>query len=164
MGANGNDDDEGIANDTFPLDHHDLSHILMITHLVRSRLDRLSARHLRSAAALLFALERLPKPTPSVQIVFGFRTPTEDGNWSWADIGIDAESLRLSVGAHFYDPAVGGNTESEDIFKSFAGSSVSRGDISDWMNRATPLFEEGLPTIQDESEHGKIDWYPEEDD
>lgn len=72
----------------------------------------MSPGHVRSAASVLLALERLPATTSGIQVTFGFIQRNTDGNYGWVDIAISEDGLRLGIGEHYYDPSAGADTES----------------------------------------------------
>ena len=146
----------------FPLSPDDILKIGKVTKLVRSQLSAMTPNHLRSAAALLRALERLPVTTPGIEMTFGFMQRNTDGNYGWADITISGHEITLGVGEHFYDPGVGGDTESRDIFAATAGGNTTDGDIDDWIEVATVISAEGEVDVEDYSDYDAIDWASEE--
>ena len=148
----------------YPLDEVELSAVASVAQLIRSRTSSMSPHVLRSAAALLLALKRLPYATPCVDVSFGFSTPNRDGNYAWADVEINEEEFRLGLGEHFYDPAVGGDTESRTVFETQAGSSWRDGDIEDWLIFAQDIAQRGYPTVEDNSDYEGIDWSSEDEE
>lgn len=154
-------DDDEVDEDTvdvFPLDKDKLEQVAQIVLLIRRRLPSLEPRDIRTASAVLAGLERLPSQTQGLHVVFGFRTANRGGNFGWADIELDSSEMRLSVGEHFYDPDVGGDTSTRTIFQAICGSWESEGDIADWLEEASHLFRDGSPSIEDNSDYAEIDW------
>ena len=147
----------------FPLSPDDILKIAEVTKLVRSRLPAMTPNHLRSAAALLLALERLPVTTPGIDMTFGFTQRNTDGNYGWADITISEDEITLGVGEHFYDPRVGGDTESRDVFAATAGGDATDGDIDDWTEVATVISDEGEVDVENRSDYDAIDWASDEE-
>jgi hypothetical protein len=148
-------DDEG----RFPLSIDDKPKIERLVKLVRSQLFRMSPSDLRAAASVLFALERLPATIPGVMVTFGFSQPNNDGNYGWVDIAISEDEFRLSEGEHFYDPSVGGDTETRTKFETEVGGNRCRGDIDDWLSVACVIAcAGGEIDAEDHSEHDEIDW------
>jgi hypothetical protein len=148
------DDPKGTIDETrFPLTGEDQPGVEAIIALVRRRLRYLRPRELRSAATILLALERLPAVTDGVVVTFGF-SYRDGGNLSWANIGFADGEFRLDSGEHFYEPTVGGDTESTCLFEAYAGGGRS-GNIRDWLEVA-----EGLHTAigEDLSAHDDLDW------
>jgi hypothetical protein len=142
----------------FPLSADDLAKIGRVRSLVRERLPAMTPSRLRSAAALLLALERLPVTTPGIQLTFGFMQRSTTGNYGWADITISEEEFTLHVGEHFYDPSVGGDTESRDLFSAMAGSGDRDGDINGWIRVATVISAEGEIAVDDNCDYETIEW------
>ncbi len=142
----------------FPLSPDDILKVAKVTKLVRSQLPAMMPNHLRSAAALLLALERLPVTTPGIEMTFGFTQRNTDGNCGWADITISEHEITLGVGEHFYDPGVGGDTESRDVFAAIAGGNATDGDIDDWTEVAAVISAGGKVDVEDYSDYDAIDW------
>jgi hypothetical protein len=114
---------------------------------------------LRSAAALLLVLERLPFTSPGVNVSLAFNQPNTDGNYGWAKISINETELQLGIGEHFYDPRVGGDTESETLFEAHAGADASQGSIELWLPYAEARIADGSLLVEaDDSDRGLIDW------
>jgi hypothetical protein len=99
-------------------------------------------------------LEQLPGTTPGVNTRISFVQPNTNGNFGWADIEISGSEFRLSRGEHYYDPTVGGDTESRTEFEAFAESEWAEGDIDDWLS-AIPLGTQ--IEIEDSSDQENID-------
>jgi hypothetical protein len=116
-------DDEG--QERFPLSDEEREHVSQIIGLVRGNLSR-PERPPPAIGIRALICTRTPSSGYRRRTVFGFRRPSIDRNWGWADIQIDSDEFRLGVGEHFYDPGVGGDTESRNIFEVFAGGSVQR--------------------------------------
>lgn len=151
-------EDEDLDNeeDFYPLDSDVIEHFSSVVGLIRRNLSKLGPQDLKVAAVTLLALERLPRVTPGVSVVFGYQTPSVNGNWSWADISIGDDGLRLGVGEHFYDPSVGGDTESRTPFQAYQGG--YEGSVREWLEIASNIFSEGAPSTEDYSDHDDIDW------
>jgi hypothetical protein len=95
----------------FPLSIDDITKVEEVINLVRDQLRNMRPAHLRAAASILLALERLPATTPGMQVTCSFQQPNFDGNYGWADITVSEDNFSLGLGEHFYDPTVGGDTE-----------------------------------------------------
>ena len=152
------DDDSTPTSGRYPLYERDRAAVASIAQLIRDHASSMSPRELRSASAVLLALERMPYATPGVHVSFGFSTHNRDGNFAWADIDIYEEEFRLGLGEHFYDPTVGGDTESRTVFETQAGSNWRDGEIEDWLTSAQVIANEGRPTVEDHSDFEAIDW------
>lgn len=142
----------------FPLSLDDISKIERVIELVRERLATMTPDHLRSAAAVVLALERLPATTPGIKMTFGFVQHNTDGNFGWADISISADEFTLGLGEHFYDPKVGGDTESRHAFEAYAGGDSAEGDIDNWIPVAKVISADGDVDVEDYSDYEIIDW------
>lgn len=139
----------------YPFDEEALSAIAYIAKLIRSRTTSMPASDLRSAAAVIFALERLPHTTPGVDASFSFAQPDRDGNFGWADGEISEDAFRLFLGEHYYTTAVGGDTEHRIAFETYSGSNRIDGEIENWLEVARVIERGGHLTFEDNSD---IDW------
>ena len=155
------DEDDNRDLTRFPLSLDDISKLAMVIKLIREQLPSMTPAHLRCAAAVLRALERLPTTTPGIHMTFGFVQPSNSGNYGWADLFISESEFRLGVGEHFYDPGVGGDTESRVSFEAFAGGDSADGDIDDWLPLAETISAEGEVSAEDDSDYDAIDWSSE---
>ena len=142
----------------YPLRETDLAAISAISRLIRDHTPIMSPREMRSASAALLALEQMPYVTPGVVLSFGFRTTDRNGNWGWADIEIHSNEFRLGLGEHFYDDAVGGDTESRTVFETQAGSTWREGEMDGWLEHASVYASEGQLIVEDHSDYEAIDW------
>ena len=159
-----NDEEETEGNTGFPLSIQNQSEIKQIVNLIRNHLVRMSLSELRAAAATLLALKRLPLTTKGVRVSFGFRQTWSYGNYAWADINISEDHIRLTIGEHFYGPAVGGDTESETIFEAFEGDERCQGSIQRWLDTAQEIAHGSAVTSEDYSDYEQIDWCADEVD
>jgi hypothetical protein len=155
--------DEDSSGDRFPLSEGDLQGIIAIAGLFRSQLATMTPAQLRSVAALLLALKRLPHTTRGVDVSLTYAQPNTDGNYGWATIDISEHELRLGIGEHFYDPGGGGDTESQTLFETYAGADSCQGDIELWLSYAEARAADGSLSI--EADSSDIDWddYGEEE-
>jgi hypothetical protein len=145
-------------NPHFPLRIQHKAEIEDIISLIRSHLVRMSPRELRSAASVLLALERLPFVTPGIDVSFGFQEPRNGGNYAWADLRISEESFSLNIGQHFYDPDVGGDTETQTAFEATEGDARCRGGIERWLETARQIADGSPISCEDYSDHESVDW------
>ena len=143
------------------MNEEDRRDIAAVSDLIRRHLPLMTAPEIRSAAVVLRVLERLPYSTPGAWVRFGFSTPPGSGNYSWANVECFDPEFCLSLGAHYYDPEVGGDTESSEPFEWLAGSDRGGGDIREWLVEAERIAESRIYTVEDESRYEKIDWYSE---
>src|SRR5690606_2763053 len=123
----------------------------VIEHLaarLRGQLATAKPSFIRSVAPIIFALERLPRPTVGLQVRFGYQTPRCDGNYAWADILLSEHYIEGTVGEHFYDPDVGGDTESSVLFYREIGGSSDYGSMKEWLARFDDVSEYGQWTIE----------------
>jgi hypothetical protein len=162
--VNEEDDPSERANaGRFPLSIDDITKAEKVIKLVREQLSTMSPAHVRTAASVLLALEHLPATTPGIQVTFGFVQRNTDGNYGWADITISEDEFRLGVGEHYYDPSVGGDTETRIAFEAQAGGEWTEGDIDDWLPVANVIATEGDISMEDYSDYEAIEWANETD-
>lgn len=109
--------EEEVDASRFPLSLDDIAKMNLVIKLIREQLPSMTPRHILNASAVLRALERLPATTAGIQMTFGFVQRNTGGNYGWADISISETELTLGLGEHFYDPSVGGDTESRHAFE-----------------------------------------------
>jgi len=151
--------EEDETGGRFPLTFDDLEKLTRVIKLVRERLPKMNPACLHTAASVLLALERLPSTTPGVDVIFNFEQSNTDGNWGWADITISEDEFRLGLGQHFYEPLIGGDTETRVAFESYAGEEQSEGEIDDWLGIADVISRQGQVSIeQDNSDYDEIQW------
>ena len=154
-------DPDEIPDDQFVLMPEDKAGLEKVIALVRRHLPGMPPIHLRSAATLLLALERLPSTTPGASITFGFSTPNTDGNFGWADVQISEEELCLQIGEHFHSPGIGGDTETRSLLWMRAGSRSREGSSDawhEWLEYASSMASQGHATFDDESEVDEDTW------
>lgn len=155
--------EEDFDASRFPLSLEDISKLTNVIKLIREQLPSMTPNHIRSASAVLRALERLPNTTPGIQVTFGFVQRHTGGNYGWADISLSEDEFRLGIGEHFYDPTVGGDTESRNAFEALAGAHSAEGDIDDWLPVAENLSAGAGVSVEDDSDYDAIDWSSETD-
>lgn len=156
------DDDSVSQPGRFPLDERDRSAVDAIAHIIRTHTSLMCPHELRSAATVLLALKRMPYVTHGVDVSFGFSTPNQDGNHGRADVEINGEEFRLSLAEYFYDPAVGGDSETRYIFETMTGSNWRRGSIKDWLEYAQVFSNSGRLIVEDYSDYDAIDWFSDD--
>ena len=85
---------------------------------VRTLLQRpnLLPKSIADLAHFLFALSNLPASTPDagVRIELAYKVGRES---NWVDITLTEETFRIQAGGRVYDPAVGGDNFSSQIFE-----------------------------------------------
>lgn len=161
-GAMANQSDDPIdddGNDLLSLSSSDIAILERLALELRSQLAGAEVHFIRSAATAISAIERLPKPTPGVHVSFGYRTPNINGNHRWADILLTEEGTEAGVGEHFYDPQVGGDTESKTLFWAGVGKDNRTGSLEEWFETASGMAVDLF--VSDESETDLIDWEAE---
>ena len=145
----------------FPLRSDEIESVIRVSELVREHLPDMKPAELRSAALLLLALERLPTTTSGVDLTVGFVQPNTDGNFGWADIQISEREFRLVIGEHFYEPSVGGDTQTRVAFEAFAGAESVEGNIDEWLPVARVIMRDGQVEVEDQSDYTATEWATE---
>lgn len=114
------DDDHDVEEDEelFGFLIEDQQVVERLVDAVRSLLQRpeLSPRTIASLGPLIFALERLPLPTPGLCATLTLRYELNRES-DWVSIDISDDRIALDKGFHTYDPGVGGDTHSEIILE-----------------------------------------------
>lgn len=154
------DDEEEQETDEarLPLSKGHLDILKRLAADLRGSLKNREPAFIRSAAPAILALKRLPLTTGAVQVRVGYSTPNRGGNYGWADIGLSESELEASIGEHFYDPSVGGDTESETLFHVSVENHAANGSLERWWEHAQELAAVGWLTVQDDSSWDEIDW------
>lgn len=161
MERSGEEEDTVDAERSFRLSSSDLAIFKRLASNLRNKLVKAEPSFIRSAAPAILALERLPRPTGGVQVRFGCKTPNQRGNYGWADISLSEDDIKGTVGKHFYDPEVGGDTESSVLFHRQVGGSSDYGSLEDWWEQAEGLSAVGYLSAEDDSDWDAIDWCAE---
>ncbi len=152
-----------VHDKRFLLDESELHSLSEISTLIRKYLSQSTPGIIRAASVLLLALERLPLYIPGVSLTLGFKTPDRNGNWGWVDVEYGDEMIILSHGEHYYDPSVGGDTESANSFEAIVGNHTV-GSIENWLEMASDIAQYGIPTLEiDESDHDVLNDYFEQE-
>jgi hypothetical protein len=157
------DSEEQFDASRFPLSLDDIARVTLVIKLIRKHLPAMTPAHIRSASAVLRALERLPATTLGVHVTSGFVQRHGGGNYGWADISLAEDEFVLGIGKHFYDPEVGGDTESRHAFEAYAGGDSANGDIDDWLGVAEVISACGEIEAEDYTDYDTIDWSSETD-
>lgn len=116
----------------FPMEEEELEAFRQIAELVRIHLPAMTPEQIIGAANLLRGLESLPKPVPYLLVQLSFKTTNRCGNYGWVSISLSEDELELSIGEHFYDSAVGGDTESQVLYRCMVGDEYCTGSIGRW--------------------------------
>jgi len=155
--------DEDSTDENFDLSQSDLRSLQDLRTLFTPWLNTMSPSLLRSMAVFLLALNRLPRRTSGVDVHLSFRQPRSDGNYGWATVSISEDEIRLEAGEHFYDPAVGGDTETMTLCEAIAGAGKAGGDIGRWLEYAEARTRDGYLNVEhDGSAYDAIDWEADE--
>jgi hypothetical protein len=157
-GDDDDDEDKSFEPAQFSLSRDEVALSKDMAAIVRQELRTAHPAFIRQAAVVLFVLERLPNATPGASITVGWSTKPQEGSREWAEVSISEEEIQASVGAHYYDPEIGGDTESETLFWAHVDG-ARQGSLETWSERARHVDESGILTIRDEwaGEH-EIDW------
>lgn len=153
--------DDMEIEDLLPFDLAEKVFVEQIIAEVRKRMASAEPETLRKVAAFLFALERLPYPTPDVSLDLAI-TQRVNEDLSYVSIDLDGESLRLSTGGYLYSPDVGGDSYSETTVELQVGGFRlgSTEDFSDWLDAfisAPGILEVAGDTDADLTERGEQD-------
>lgn len=141
------DDDE--TPERFSLSAGELEQLSDLADTLRGQLRLADPAFIRDAAVALLALARLPEVTEGAMVTIGWVHNYGGGNREWADLKISEEEITASVGAHFYDPDVGGDTEINTLFEAFIGGG-RRGDLESWFEHAQYVAAHGRQTVDAE--------------
>ena len=155
------DDDLAQGGDNegyFPLWSTDKPAIGSTIALVRDQLRKMSPEQVRAAATVLLALERLPATTPGIDVTFTLSQPNKNGNYGWVDVTITEHDLDFGLGEHFFDPKVGGDTETRMAFEVHAEEFLRKGDIVEWLEAAGVIASEGEAIVEDRSDISLLEW------
>lgn len=167
------DDFEGEADDEsnaelFPFRADERPIVDALVKLVREVLGRgkVSASQVRDISKVLYALERLPRPTPGIAI--GLTVAYHFNNeCTYCELFISEEEFRISSGGNTYDPSVGSDSYGETLFEmetsGFRDGSADWYQLSGWFDSARELLNmEHRISIEDLGDDSEIDWSDEE--
>lgn len=150
------DDDETPAS--FSLSSSDLQMLQEVAGIIRGQLKQAEPAFIKAAAVSLLVLERLPAPVPGAVVTIGWLNDGGDGNKEWTHLSISEEEMTASDGAHFYEPGVGGDTETNDVFKAFVGGGRS-GSLEIWFEQAQHMANVGWLNVDaGDTDFDRIDW------
>ena len=145
----------------FPFRPDDKATVDEAISLVREvlRLPSLSGYDVHRIGKLLYALERLPRPSPGIAIglTVSYRVGDE---MVYQDIYVGDSFFYLSSGGSIYTPGAGSDHHSQRAFEVELSGYRSGGDIEDWANR----FRETLslwPDIEisfEELDDDNVEW------
>lgn len=160
------DDERDV--DLFPFRVDERPIVDELIKLVREVLGRgkVSAAQVRDISKVLYALERLPRPTPGIAI--GLTVAYHYNNeCTYCELFISEEEFRISSGGNTYDPGVGSDSYGETLFEmetsGFRDGSADWYQLSGWFDSARELLNmEHRISIEDLGDDGEIDWSDEE--
>jgi hypothetical protein len=112
------DEDAEKGEDLFSFLIEDQHVVAQLIAAVRSLLQRpeLSPQTIAGIGVFLFALERLPIPTPGICATLSLDYELNQER-DWISIEFENDRFLLGKGLHTYDPGVGGDTHSEIILE-----------------------------------------------
>jgi hypothetical protein len=138
--------------------------VIELAKIVRSLLQRpdITSELISHIGKLLFAMERLPLPTPGISIDLTMTYRFNDES-SFISLFMDDTEFRLSRGGYVYDPAVGGDSYSENVFEVEVGdfrSSVELSEVSDWLDefKRRALDKEQEIEVEFSGDDSQIPW------
>lgn len=150
------EDDEGDGEEDslelFPFFSHEKSYVDQIIRLVKQTLcyAEYDAQEIRSVARLLLALQRLPLPTPGIDVVFdvGIRYGEELVYYSLA---VTQSHIELKQGGVAYSPQVGSDSYSSVVFEiARDGDRGPEYALEEWIDGSQNLVsEQGEVSIED---------------
>ncbi|MCY4611215.1 MAG: hypothetical protein OXC38_05900 [Gammaproteobacteria bacterium] len=145
----------------YPLDEYELGLMSeaseIIRRIIQEHIPYMSAQMSFDISCLLQVFEQMPQRIPGMYLSFTFLTPGfSEGNYGWADVGVFGDSFNLGWGRHVYDDQVGGDTESETIFSTTAGTDGKKGNLEEWIRFFRELNVERLSCGENESDYEKI--------
>jgi len=148
IGSAGTEDVPDEPNEgTFPLDPEG-DPIGELSWLIRQHLPTQTAANIYRLSICILALERLPKNTPNVDFTITIDLRDYDAEihggitCRWVNLQITETWIKLGEGFHNYDPKVGGDTESSEMF-SCSIDGYRKGDFDNWLDEARALLSRG---------------------
>lgn len=117
-------EDNAIYAEIFGLVLEDKPLIERLVGCVRTVIARpdVSAYQVHKLAELLFALERLPAPTPHVDVGLDVGRRLENGESRSWELHLDSDEFRLHHHAYvILDPRMGGDSLSSALFEAYVG-------------------------------------------
>lgn len=161
------DDQDEKRRELFPFRLEESFVVYELKSLVRKILQRptLSGSEVRQVGTVLFALERLPRPTPGVAVGLGvaYRYNNES---TYCELFISESEFRLSNGGNTYDPGVGSDSYSQTIFEmetsGFREGSGDDYEVTGWFNSINELLTmESSIDIEYLGDDEAVDWSEE---
>ena len=138
--------------------------IIFVESLIRPR--GMPGPTIQGLARALHALGRLPLPTEGVNVVVTVSNRFNQ-ELSYHDLTINETEFELGTGGSVYDPNVGSDSYSRDVFSASQYSCEgSSDDIYNWLEGAKQILSfGGSVSVEDFNEDDGIDWdMPEEDE
>lgn len=131
----------------FPLSRAELNSLKDVAWIIRSKLPTMDTDKIQAAARLIAFLEALPKVAASTYFSVSFNS--ESGHS--ATIEITPLSLEFGITTSFYDPDVGSDHTSDDLFMCTLDRRSTSGDLGDWLSRVHAIAEDGSFNVSDNS-------------
>lgn len=153
--------DNDAESSLYPLDEYELGLMNEVSEIIRrviqEHIPYMSAQMSFDISCLLQVFEQMPQRVPGMHLSFTFLTPGfSEGNYGWADVSVLGDSFNLGWGQHVYDDQVGGDTESETVFSTTAGTDGKEGNLERWVCFFRELNVERLSCHENESDYEKI--------
>lgn len=147
-----NDVDDPEIDDLFPFLVAEESLIAQLSRAIRKALATLEPDALKKAAVFLYAMDRLPYPTPGVDLDLAITRRPEGGGLSYVSAEISENSFRLSTGGSEYTPDVGSDCYSRTLVQMETGGfrEGSMHDFEEWLDAFVAAG--GEVTIEDQNE------------
>jgi hypothetical protein len=152
-------DDCPIPRPTLRLSAEEVERLQELSAPVRARLCDADPVFIRNAAVVLLVLGRLPTLVFGAVVEIGWVDDAGDGNRVWADLRISEHGLTASVGAHFYDPDVGGDTETDRVFEADPDG-FRTGSLDEWFWRVKQIAEIGKFVLDvEDTQIDQLEWH-----
>lgn len=161
------DDGDSQGRELFPFRREESFVVDELKGVVRLILQRptLTGKEVRRVGTVLFALERLPRPTPGVAVGLGvvYRFNNES---TYCELFISESEFRLSGGGNTYDPAVGSDSYGQTIFEmetsGFREGSGDSYEVAGWFGSVRELLNmESKIDIEYLGDDESVDWSDE---
>lgn len=158
------EEDSELSPVLFPFRRDERVIVDELIKVVREILGRgnVTGREVHDISKALFALERLPRPTPGVSIGLGVIYEYNRES-TYCDFYISEDEFRLSSGGYAYDEHVGGDSYSSTLFEmemsGFRDGSDDWFELSGWFDSIKGLLGgEHRISIEDMGDESKVDW------
>lgn len=164
------DDEDDRYEDCFGLVAHDKPVIDRLIDCVRKLVARpdVTAYQLHGLAALLFGLERLPTPTPGVDMILDVGRRYPNGESRFWEVRLSEQEFRLESQSYIIlDPQMGGDSLCSSVFEAEVGGYRSLDNpfaLVGWLEEFEAACADLAETVDVSSlDDGPSDWDDEPD-